>query len=315
MKLCAALVLAGMACTAPIGQTACRPVEGERILARDLALAIPAFGALVPELPVAFAPVPGSRRIMRATELAALARKNAIELAAPEDLCFEWPLQLLDRAEVMEAMRAALDAPSSNKSSNTSGAAIQIVEMSRTPAPRGRLEFPRDRLGTPAAAGLHAPVLWNGNVVYGNARRFAIWARVTVTVKSVQVVAAESLRAGQPVEARQLRLETTEGFPMPVKIAGAIEQVVGLLPLRPVPAGSPIRLDQLATPFEVNRGDVVDVELHTGVTRLAFSGKAETAGHTGDVVSIRNESTNRLFQARVNGKGKALVLTRAPQVK
>ena len=115
---CLTLVLAAMACTAPIGQTACRPVEGERILARDLALAIPAFGALVPELPVAFAPVPGSRRIMHAVELAALARKNAIELPAPEDLCFEWPLQLLDRAAVMEAMRAALDAPSLNTRSN-----------------------------------------------------------------------------------------------------------------------------------------------------------------------------------------------------
>ena len=306
MKLCIALVIAGIACAASAEQRACREVEGERIFARDLAVAIPAFGALVPQLPVAFAPVPGSRRIMHASELVSLARRHSIELATVEDLCFEWPMQPLERAAAMEAMRASLDAPE---------ATIEIVEMSRNPVPRGRIEFPRDRLGMPAAAGARAPVLWRGNVVYGGARRFAIWARVTVAARVVQVVAIESLRAGQPVEPRQLRLETSQGFPLPAKIAGSIEQVAGRLPLRPLSAGSPIHLDQLAAPFDVNRGDLVDVEVRSGAARLSFSGKAETAGRSGDVVAIRNEDTNRLFQARVNGKGKALVFARAPLVK
>jgi flagella basal body P-ring formation protein FlgA len=198
---------------------------------------------------------------------------------------------------------------------DTSEATIEIVEMSRNPVPRGRIEFPRDRLGTPAVGGPRTPVLWRGNVVYGGDRRFAIWARVTVAARFVQVVAIESLRTGQPVEPRQLRLETSEGFPLRAKIADSIEQVAGRLPLRPLPAGSPIHLDQLAAPFDVNRGDLVDVEVRSGATRLAFSGTAETAGRSGDVVAIRNKGTNRLFQARVNGKGKALVLARAPLVK
>jgi flagella basal body P-ring formation protein FlgA len=304
MKLHAALIIAVLACSAPAEQRACREVEGERILARDLAVAIPAFAALPPQLPVAFAPLPGSRRIMHASELVSLARRNSIELSTIEDLCFEWPMRPLARAAVTEAMRASLDVPE---------AAIEIVEMSRNQVPRGRIEFPRDRLGTPAAAG--SPVLWRGNVVYGDARRFAIWARVTVTASTVQVVATESLRAGQPVELRQLRLETTLGFPLPKKLARSVEQVAGRLPLRPLPAGAPIRLDQLAAPFDVNRGDVVDVEVRSGAARLSFSGKAETAGRSGDLVAIRNEDTHRLFQARVKEKGKAFVLTRVPQVK
>jgi flagella basal body P-ring formation protein FlgA len=311
MKLCAALVIAGIACAASAEQRACREVEGERIFARDLAVAIPAFGALVPQLPVAFAPAPGSQRIMHAAELVSLARRYSIELTTVEDLCFEWPMQPLEKAAAMEAMRASLRA----LETDTSEATIEIVEMSRNPVPRGRIEFPRDRLGTPAAGGPRAPVLWRGNVVYGGDRRFAIWARVTVAARFVQVVAIESLRTGQPVEPRQLRLETSEGFPLRAKIAGSIEQVAGRLPLRPFPAGSPIHLDQLAAPFDVNRGDLVDVEVRSGATRLAFSGTAETAGRNGDVVAIRNEGTNRLFQARVNGKGKALVLARAPLVK
>ena len=247
---------------------------------------------------------------MRVSELVSLGRRNSIELPAVGDLCFEWPMGPLEQAAVMQAMRTALkpeaDAPE---------ATIEIVELSRTPVPRGRIEFPRDRLGTPAAAGARAPVVWRGNVVYGEGHRFAIWARVTVTVRIVQVVAAESLRAGEVVELRQLRLETTQGFPLSAKIASSVEQVAGRLPLRPVPAGSAIHLDQLRAPFDISRGDVVAVEVRSGATRLSFSGKAETSGRSGDVVSIRNESNNRLFQARVDGKGKALVVTRVPQVK
>jgi flagella basal body P-ring formation protein FlgA len=194
-------------------------------------------------------------------------------------------------------------------------AAIEILELSGSPAPRGRIEFPRDHLGAPAAAGGRLPVLWRGYVVYGDARRFAIWARVTVTARLVKVVAVESLRAGQPVEPRQLRLETSEGFPLPARFAGSIGPVAGRLLLRPVPAGSPIHLDQLAAPFDVSRGDVVDVEVRSGAARLSFSGKAETDGRSGDMVAIRNEGSKRLFQARVNGKGKAVVITRVPLVK
>ena len=303
-----ALVIAGIASAAPARQRACREVEGERILARDLAAAIPVFNSLAPQLPVAFAPLPGSQRIMRASELVSLARRNSIEFATLEDLCFEWPMQPLERAAVMEEMRRSLGADAPD-------AAIEILELSRYPAPRGRIEFPRDRLGAPAAAGGRLPVLWRGNVVYGDARQFAIWARVTVTATLVRVVAVESLRAGQLVEPGQLRLETSLGFPMPVKLAGSIGQVAGRLLLRPVPAGSPIHLDQLAAPFDVSRGDVVDVEVRSGAARLSFTGRAEADGRSGDMVAIRNESSKRLFQARVNGKGKALVIARVPLVK
>jgi len=305
MKLCIAFVIAGLGCAPFPGQAACRDVEGEQIFARDLAAAIPAFQSLPPHLPVAFAPLPGVRRIIHASELVSLARRNSIEFTTLEEICFEWPMQPLERAAVLEAMQTSLD---------VSEAGIEIVELSRNPIPRGRIEFPRDRLGTPAAAGAPSPVLWRGDVVYGDARRFAIWARVTVTARLVQVVAVESLRAGQPVEPRLLRLQTTRGFPLPAKFAGSIEQVAGRLPLLNIPAGSPIHLNQLVAPFDVNRGDVVDVEVRSGAARLSFSGKAETDGRSGDMVSIRNEGTKRLFQARVSGKGRALVITRVPLV-
>jgi flagella basal body P-ring formation protein FlgA len=60
-------------------------------------------------------------------------------------------------------------------------------------------------------------------------------------------------------------------------------------------------------PPDVNRGDMVEVEVRSGAARLAFTGKAESTGHSGDLVVIRNLSSNKVFQARVEGKGKAFL--------
>jgi flagella basal body P-ring formation protein FlgA len=60
-------------------------------------------------------------------------------------------------------------------------------------------------------------------------------------------------------------------------------------------------------PPDVNRGDMVEVEVRSGAAHLAFTGKAETAGRSGDTIAIRNLSSNKVFQARVDGKGRAFL--------
>jgi flagella basal body P-ring formation protein FlgA len=60
-------------------------------------------------------------------------------------------------------------------------------------------------------------------------------------------------------------------------------------------------------PPDVNRGEMVEVEVRSGAAHLAFTGKAESAGHSGDTIVIRNPSSNKVFQARVDGKGKAFL--------
>ncbi len=58
---------------------------------------------------------------------------------------------------------------------------------------------------------------------------------------------------------------------------------------------------------EVTRGESVAVEVQSGAARLTFDAKAESSGKPGDTVLLRNPENGRLFQARVVGKGKALV--------
>ena len=206
-------------------------------------------------------------------------------------------MEPLDRARVLEAMRASLDMPD---------AEIAIADTIMNQVPRGRVEFPREKLGAPATPTQHDPVLWRGEIAYGSDRHFPIWARVRIQVACDRLVAAEALHPGQVVEAGQVRQDTGKCFPAPHPPLG-FSSPVGLVVVRAISAGAEIRPGVLAPPNQVNRGDVVNVEVRSGGARLEFTGKAESSGRTGDLVAVRNPTSNRVFRARVDGKNKVTV--------
>jgi flagella basal body P-ring formation protein FlgA len=184
---------------------------------------------------------------------------------------------------------------------------IEITETSLFPVPPGRIEFRRDGLSNPGNPAAATPVLWHGSIVYGENRRFPIWVRVVVSAKLPRVIATSPLKHGEPIRPEQVREELVTSFPVRGDLAEKAEQVIGKAAWRDIPAEAQIRLAQLTQPPDVGRGDMVDVEVHSGNARLALTAKAETAGRSGDLISIRNLTSDRVFQARVSGKGKAVV--------
>jgi flagella basal body P-ring formation protein FlgA len=181
------------------------------------------------------------------------------------------------------------------------------VETSRYPVPRGRLEFRRESLGSQASPSARIPVEWRGNVIYGDNRSFGVWARVLISAPMPRVVAAEALKKGEAIGAGQVRVETADSFPIATDVAQTVDQVVGRASLRPVSPGTEIHLSQLMVPPDVNRGEMVAVEVRSGAAHVAFTGKAESAGRSGETIVIRNLSSNKVFQARVEGKGRAFL--------
>jgi flagella basal body P-ring formation protein FlgA len=204
----------------------------------------------------------------------------------------------LSRNDVLDALR---------KSIHNSDARIEITDFATDRAPRGQLDFPLAGLGTPASPEQPVPVLWRGEVVYGDTRRFAVWARVRITAPVTVVVAAEKLPAGHAIGASQLRTEIRQRFPAIKSEVTAINQVVGMLPLRSLLPGAELHLESLSWPNDVNRGDLVAIEARNGGVKLAFSGRAESAGRTGDLITVRNPETQKIFQARVCAHDKAIV--------
>ena len=57
----------------------------------------------------------------------------------------------------------------------------------------------------------------------------------------------------------------------------------------------------------IERGESVNVEVRSGAARLAFASTAESSGHMGEVVLVRNPQNGKLFQAKVQSKGTVLV--------
>jgi flagella basal body P-ring formation protein FlgA len=275
---------------------ACIEVEADRISAADFAASIAGFAALPAATPLAAAPLPGMRRRFRKSDLASLAKRYAIDISEVDEICFERPTEALDRAKVLDAMRETL---------GREDVRIEIVEMSKYSVPRGRLEFKRAGLGRPASPDGRTPVEWRGNVVYAGDRRFAVWARVIVSARVTRAVAAGKLRRGEQISAGQVAIETVDMFPPADDVARSVDQVAGRTPLCDIAAGTGIRLSLLASPPDVTRGQEVEVEVRSGAARIVLTGMAESAGRLGETVAIRNLSSNKVFQARVSGAGRA----------
>lgn len=270
----------------------CLPVQGERILAGDLARAVPAFAGLAPELVLGYAPAPGARRVYGAAELSRLARRYGLAAEPGMEVCFARPLETLTSERVAAALREALPA-----------ARIEILEFSKQPVPPGELSFPVSGLRTDPAG--HAPLFWHGIVAAAGHDDFPVWAKVRVQVSGKRVTAIAALAQGRPIESSQLREEPYEGPPGWPDLS----QIVGGVPRRPIPAGTPIELRWLDPPADVVRGELVRLEIRSGRTRVLLDGRAVSSAKRGDFVGVRNPANGKILEAIVADRGRAILDT------
>jgi flagella basal body P-ring formation protein FlgA len=279
-------------------EPSCQPVDSEHILGRDLAAADSRFEIVDEGQDLGFAPEPGVKRLFWPAELSRIAQRNGINVEGPvQQLCFERRTRVLSGAEILKSVQAWAPEP----------ARIELIEQSKFAAPVGALVIPR-----PAV--LHATpdgsVLLRGYVVYGTDRKFAMWARVRFTVERKVAVPTEAIAAGSEVRADQVKMDQISGGIEVLEAATDPDQVVGRVTARRLNAGNPIALAALLKPKQVNSGAVVRVEVQDGATHLSLDGRAETGGRTGDMVTVRNPSSGKAFQARVIGEDAVLVSPR-----
>ncbi|HXB69088.1 MAG TPA: flagellar basal body P-ring formation chaperone FlgA [Candidatus Acidoferrales bacterium] len=262
------------------------------ILAKDLAPAFPALAEVAPDTPLVPAPMPGAPRIFRVPELGRLSVRFNVTPAPEGEICIQRPVAVPDRARILEAMQQQLPE-----------ARIDILDISRQPAPEGPFEFPLSGLRQGITGGY-----WNGFVRYGSNHRFAVWAKVKVLVTAARVVAAVELKPGRPIDNAQLRLETREEAPGADAYALTIEDVAGRVPRRTIAAGAAIRLPWTEAAKDVLSGDTVSVEVTNGGAHLEFEAQAQASGSAGQIIPVLNPVSNKRFPARVQGKGKVSVV-------
>lgn len=277
---------------------ACLPVSGDRILARDIASAVPALSALPGNTILGYAPVPGSVRIFTVLELTSIVRTHRLpQVPITTEVCFTVPLAAhLDQAGVVAAMRQVLP----------DKAALAIVELPTFPVPVGDVVFAIEALEPPQPIDPELQT-WRGYVRYGGNRRMAVWARVRITVERSVVVAKRSLLQGESITGESVAVESQRGPLRPERIVETAAEAIGMKLLRPVKQGTLLTLAMLERPPLVRRGDPIKVEVVNGGARLMLSAIAETNGRKGEQIQLRNPVTGRTFQARIESAEKAVV--------
>ena len=272
----------------------CTAVEGDRITAGDLARAVPAFSSAPAGEEIGYSPIPGVRRYFYYPELHRLALQYNLDLPAESQACIERVMETLRPERVIDAMRKALDDPQAH---------IDILELSRFPVPHGDIEFDRSNL----PVGTDAAVVWRGVVRYAGGRKFGVWASVKLRVQGYRVVATENLLAGKPIQAAQVKLEPAEVYPVPRTAPLTLDGVIGTNMRVPVKAGGVIAPGMVDAPKEVERGDVVQVEVQSGAALLKLEATADTAGRHGEPIKVHTLVNGRSFSARVTGKDRVVV--------
>ena len=274
--------------------TGCHPVESEKITGGDLAAISDIFAAVPATAVVAHAPAPGRTRVMRPEELQRLLGASETTATFPL-VCFEWKTEPLSREDVSAAMQKALQ---------NDQAELEILETSHDPVPKGEVSFPIAGLPT---AGSSGAVMWRGYVRYGTSRRFDIWARVKVSVPYTRVVAAAPIKAGELIQANQIRSEEGKGMPSAAAYLSRAEEAVGHIARRSFSEGTALTKASIGPSRDIAKGDTVQVEVRNGAARLVLEARAESAGAIGESIAVKNPTSGKIFRARIESSGRVIV--------
>lgn len=279
----------------------CISVCCSRITARDLAGAIPQFQTLDPSTPVAFSPFPGTRRLISARELRAVAQHNG--LAAAESypsVCVERAVAAIDPDALTQSLKEALGI-------ENAAAELELISYSNQPVPAGRFEFQRSGLCRPPNASPESGAIWRGTLVYDGSHTLPVWAKVRITVSRRIFSASEDIAAGATIREGQVQSGIVRQF-LPLDPAvESLAEIVGKMARRRIRAGQRFVPGLLDAPLDVLRGARVHVRVVGVLALLSFDAIAEASGKAGDAILVHNPASGRNFHALVESRGRVIV--------
>lgn len=276
--------------------TPCTPVAGDRIVAGDIAPEVPVFARLDPKLVIGLSPFPGTRRIVTAHELDALARRNGALSEGPlTDVCFERALTPLTAEQIRAAMNSSM-----MSSTGIRDASIEVIDFPRQGIPSGQLEFPRSGLTPPPVSRPDGPAFWRGVVRYSPQHTMAIWASVRLSIRRKLLTAARGIPRGAVVSGDDLAEVERNIFPFTPHLETQGD-ALGRVARKTIPAGAPISPLLLEVPPDIARGDTVHMVATNGAARISFDAVAQTSGRKGDRIVLVNPESHKSFRAVVDG--------------
>jgi flagella basal body P-ring formation protein FlgA len=277
----------------------CHTIPSDVIFARDVAAVIPGFTRVAGDFRLGAVADSGAPRIFASVELQRIARNQGVELQDLPDVCFALQVFVPQPDEIRAALRKTLRGVP-----GIDAARIEISSTSQRPVPFGELVFPRSGLQLPY--GIQQEAMWRGFVRHTGGD-FPVWAKVRVIANVTRVVAIANIPSGKPIQRNQVRLESCEDSLLDETAARNLGDVIGYLPKSVLRAEFPIRKTQLAPPPDVEKGELVDVQVFAGAAHLVVKAKAQADGFKGSPILMRNLSSGKDFPAMVAGKKRVTV--------
>lgn len=120
---------------------------------------------------------------------------------------------------------------------------------------------------------------------------------------------SRTVRKGNIINASDIRWVTMPDAQVGRNIIRDTEKLIGMTPRTQIKEGMPIRLSEVNRPTLVKRGALVKINFNTSKISLSAIGKAIENGGKGDVIQVKNNSSDKIITAVVLGENQVQVGT------
>ena len=279
----------------------CLVINGAYVAAKDISPAYPEFSVLADDTTLSYAPAPGSRRIVSATEIEGWGKTHAVKVNARRGVCLERAGNQLTADDYRRAIRDQLKP-------NEGAAEIELFDFYSRVLPPGHLELPLAGAALPPTDHPETAFLWRGQLIATDGGSYPVWARVRVSAKRELVKTVRNLPAGTTLEAEQLTSSPAQCNPLRVTAFEPLSFYIGKSLTRSVAGASRLDPSMVQDPPTVQRGEKVRVAVVSGPAHIELEAFADGPGYVGDVVAFSNASGSRHFRALITGSGQAEIV-------
>ena len=278
---------------AAVGSPCLHP-SGPKISAADVAVSVPAFAALPPELVLGFSPQPGFTRVFTPGELNQWLSRRGVKSALTEPVCFAWDLRKPDPEKIRAAMLASLP----------EGSDVTVLETSQFGIPEGELQFllPVRKPAAPmnlCCGKVMCAMRAVQSTISGRVRMFAFRLRELSQQRTLKPARRSRLRWSGSTVASSLRSHRRRW----IILIQSSDESRGVSSRRACQSSSP----PLNEPGPSTRAITFTLRSGAARTRILFDGVAGASGVQGQGVPVRMTDTGKLVQTRVLSAGQVIL--------
>lgn len=128
------------------------------------------------------------------------------------------------------------------------------------------------------------------------------------TLKVAQVpTLIKTIRKGEVIQASHIEWISIPEAQVSRNMILDMDRLVGMTPRTQIKEGATIRLSEVNRPILVKRGSLVQISFNTSRISLSTIGKAIDNGGKGDVIKVKNNSSDKIITAVVLGENQVQV--------